>query len=290
MKLKLVILSYLSATLAMLIPRDQNVLVPNKDAGAKNNKSCTFVDETSHLTYDLNKLTKTDGDYKIEIPESKTSKKKTFNLNVCHALVLPNKGLTDSNGVAISVQEGEKVKSLGKTNTTLTMVNNRIIANYEEGDNCPGVDIRRRKTKIIFICDKSISDNGSPVFLDEFESCHYVIEWKTPLVCSINGSTSDDGSSSGWMIFFKVIAVLGLIYLFAGILYNRFAKGAQGLEQIPHFNFWYNAFDFVKDMTLIIGIKVWDSLMSLKSKVSSRYQSVPRNEGHILVNDDEDDF
>lgn len=291
MKLKFVLLSCLSTASTVLIPRDQNVLVSTNDVSAKdNNKPCIYLDETSHYIYDLNKLTKTDGDYKIEILESKTNKKKTFNLNVCHALVSSTKGLKDPTNVAISVEEGDKVKSLGKTNSTLTMVNNNIILSHEDGDNCPGIDIRRRKTKIVFECDKSISNNGSPVFIDDFESCHYIFEWKTPLVCSSNGSASDDTSSSGWIIFFKVISVLGLIYLFAGILYNRFAKGAQGLEQLPHFDFWFKIFDFVKDMSLIIALKAWDSLMSFKTKVSSRYQSVPRNDGHILVEDDEDDF
>ena len=86
-------------------------------------------------------------------------------------------------------------------------------------------------------------------------------------------------------------------YLIGGILYNRFAKKATGMQQIPHYDFWYGVYDWVKDMTLILGGYLFGFLQSARSRISLRgnsssnqqYHGLGNEEEHAFIDDDEED-
>jgi hypothetical protein len=84
--------------------------------------------------------------------------------------------------------------------------------------------------------------------------CEYVIEWRTAEACAKSGSGSggSGGSGSGGsggsgsgdsgggasvgLIVFLVLLSMVLVYVVVGTLYNRYARGATGLEQLPHYD------------------------------------------------------
>jgi hypothetical protein len=85
-------------------------------------------------------------------------------------------------------------------------------------------------------------------------------------------------------------------YLIGGILYNRFAKKATGMQQIPHYDFWYGVYDWVKDMTLILGGYLCGFLQSARSRIGSRsnqqqqqYHGLGAEEEHAFIDDDDED-
>lgn len=123
-------------------------------------------------------------------------------------------------------------------------------------EQCP-----HRETVIMFFCDQPTTEKnalGSPVFVDEFNTCQYVFvwnscaacplghKWRDPSVCNANPlvESSDDGTSICISIMSPVSALfitLGVcigIYLVLGISYNRLILGARGFEQLPNYKFW----------------------------------------------------
>ncbi|KAJ9088731.1 Cation-independent mannose-6-phosphate receptor CI-MPR [Entomophthora muscae] len=247
---------------------------------------CSVHNTTTNDFYDLSSLIKKSGseNYKIFSIETQPKKQnRTFQLNVCEPLATPPKGITVGSTVAVSLlgSDGNEI-SLGKNSSTPILREGSLVLTYSEGAACKSDPKRKRSTKIIFTCIDSLISK-LPTFAGDFDDCEYVFEWKTPAACPI----SETNLSAGTIIFrFFCIAVF--FYLLIGILYKRFVRNAQGLEQIPNFDFWFGIYDFIKDMTLIIAVKVWDTLSSCRSR-PSQYSSVPRGDMNSLTIDDDDD-
>ena len=85
-------------------------------------------------------------------------------------------------------------------------------------------------------------------------------------------------------------------YLIGGILYNRFAKKATGMQQIPHYDFFYGVYDWVKDMTLILGgylcgffQSAWSRIGSRSNQQQQQYHGLGAEEEHAFIDDDDEE-
>lgn len=249
---------------------------------------CGAHNVTSHDLYDLSSLIRTSGDnYKVVVPAepSRNEKGRTFEFNVCEPLPTTPAGITAGSNVSSYLREEGSATgvSLGRNSSTPILRDGSLYLLYTGGDNCTANNVTRaRSTMILFTCIDPLILRP-PTFVGDFDGCEYVFEWKTTAACP----TFDSSPSAGTIIF-RLSCMGVFFYLLIGIIYNRFIKEAQGLEQIPNFNFWYGIYDFVKDMTLIILVKLWDMLTSLRNK-PSQYHSVPPSDINTLDIDDEDD-
>jgi hypothetical protein len=71
-------------------------------------------------------------------------------------------------------------KNAGVGNSRLRYSQDGILLEYTDGDPCS--DRTKRSTKIVFICEPYGPERV--VFLDEPDSCKYLINWYTDLACS----------------------------------------------------------------------------------------------------------
>ena len=142
-----------------------------------------------------------------------------------------------------------------------------------------------------FICDKSISGNGNPVYVTDVDRCSFWFEWRTPAACAQSSAPlpdkddggNEDGDSSGdntggngdnkdgnngesgggtsvFDILFIIMFIFGAAYLLVGVLYNRVFYQSRGMEQIPHYRLWYGIFGFIKDMGMILWYPISEAL------------------------------
>eukprot|EP00794_Sanderia_malayensis_P015292 gene15292-16870_t len=102
-------------------------------------------------------------------------------------------------------------------------------------------DKESRETWVKVICDKSGADTKLKV-LEESRwrnddktkiGCYYLLELNHKAVCS-----AKESKLSGGAIFCIILFSLAVAYLLFGFLFQRFAKGAKGWEQIPNYTFW----------------------------------------------------
>jgi hypothetical protein len=207
-----------------------------------------------------------------------------------------------------NITAGAHVLARFGPNTNLTVVkDNDLRLSMGDGDesdnhdpNCP-----ERKVDIIFFCSDTACDAspengglGSPVFVDEFKKCEYVFVWNTCAACPIGHPARDNcgGSSSRRMVgagasgaistmspggvLLITVAVIFSVYLVGGFAYNRLVHGERGLNQIPNFEFWGNAFNNIAAAPGAIA-----GLFIAKPKPSS----ISQNFHSGLLDDDEDE-
>ena len=75
------------------------------------------------------------------------------------------------------------------------------------------------------------------------------------------------------------------MYIIGGIAYNRVVHNARGFKQIPNYHWWYEAFDFIKDMVVILFAKCYRPKRS-----QSSYHNLPvDSEINTLIDDDYED-
>ncbi|KXN84971.1 hypothetical protein AN958_11816 [Leucoagaricus sp. SymC.cos] len=208
-------------------------------ASAAEEKPCTAHADGKY--YDLNNLKgrkdfemKTPGDHKLAI-------------NVCQGVTTELWGLKDNinpNEVGGFVHRGHGDFSIGKVNTTLTVIGSRPRLVLSEGSRCKAspdgstLDLKA-STIIEFICDTSVFGAGQPRLVgqlppgDDEVGCSYFIEWKTNFACP----TSEDGGVWGFLAMLAVVSLILLMtYTVLGTLYNRYVLQLRGYDQIPQFS------------------------------------------------------
>ncbi|KAG0303537.1 Cation-independent mannose-6-phosphate receptor CI-MPR, partial [Dissophora globulifera] len=156
-----------------------------------------------------------------------------------------------------------------------------LLLEYKDGDDCPNTSGNYKKSTLIrFMCDNSVSGQGNPYLLSSNNDCNYWFEWRTPAACPVDRPSG--GGAGG--VFGSIIGVAFFVYLFGGIAYNRIVHHERGLKQIPNYNWWAEAFDFIKDMAIILFAKCY------RPKRSQTYHNLPvDSEINTLIDDDEDD-
>ncbi|XP_077998023.1 cation-dependent mannose-6-phosphate receptor-like [Glandiceps talaboti] len=186
---------------------------------------------------------------KFEITDA--PKNYTYNIGIC----TPVKGTQDVGVLQTGLKdESHGTKNVGLiTQTHIQKGTDWLLLTYkggeEYGHHCTQ---EARKAVIMIVCDpvnlsgtiKIIAENA-----DKTSECYYLFEFGSSVACSTSSGSS--GLSVGsiiCIIFFVVV----LIYLIGGVLYQRCAVGAKGMEQIPNIVFWRELGNLIADGTDLV--------------------------------------
>ena len=90
-----------------------------------------------------------------------------------------NTGHIFSGVCRFKAQDPSDASNAGVGNSHLHYSQGSISLEYTDGDQCN--DGRKRSTKIVFVCE--LHGPEQVVFIDEPDSCKYLINWYTDLVC-----------------------------------------------------------------------------------------------------------
>jgi len=207
--------------------------------------SCVWTDPAGGKTYDLSKLKNTAIDYYI--PKN-TYPQQDWDIwiNVCHGLVTSLCG-----GDVIACQQWDKTSPQGHAAmgvaTTQKFEKNAlgVVLQYINGPDS-------RQTEIDFICDAA-AGIGKPQYVIENPQHHYTFSWNTQYACPV---TVGAGGISPGSIILIILVCLIVIYLVAGLIFNKFKRGLNGIELIPNVTFWTSIPGLVKDGVMFIVNKV----------------------------------
>ncbi|RUS23926.1 hypothetical protein BC938DRAFT_474391 [Jimgerdemannia flammicorona] len=161
-------------------------------------------------------------------------------------------------------------------------VSEKLLLEYKNGGECPNDSLKKHSTLISFICDANVAGLGHPVFVGDADKCSFWFEWATPIACA-----KSQGITT-WGLFVTIIVVFTAVYCLGGVFYNRIVHSASGLDQIPNYEFWYNIYDWTKDMTIILAGTIF-SFFS-KPRSPSTYRGLPRDdEENTLIGEFEEE-
>ncbi|KAI9292273.1 mannose 6-phosphate receptor domain-containing protein [Neoconidiobolus thromboides FSU 785] len=268
----------------------------------KDSDECQIKDKDGKVVYDLTKLIKKKDDYtlKVEADPDHEEKEMSFKLNICNNINYAKSGLMepDTVGAILLPEKDGKSVSLGKVDKKLYKKGGHVILEYKNGDNCEDIDVNRINSKLIFTCDTNAKDEPVVEFLGDYLKCQYQFEIKSIHACPLDkdgqktpGNSNNSSTGGGASIIWTIITVIVTVYLLGGILYNRFVMKKQGLQQIPNYEFWYNIYDFVKDMSIIILVKIIDTFKNLfnRNRNSNGYSHLNQTGGGPMLVDDDDE-
>ncbi|XP_046562517.1 cation-dependent mannose-6-phosphate receptor-like [Haliotis rubra] len=150
-------------------------------------------------------------------------------------------GLDGVGAIQTTVKKPKSTVILGKyKNADIISGTDWLYLEYLDGENYKShCGHEGRRAVIMFTCDESISDlHAEMIILEENNNktndCYYLFELSHQDICPARPSSNLSLGSIFIIVLFSLIAV----YLFFGFLYQRFALGAKGMEQIPNYSFW----------------------------------------------------
>ncbi|GES96690.1 cation dependent mannose-6-phosphate cargo receptor [Rhizophagus clarus] len=247
---------------------------------------CTVTNETTNKYYDLSPLKKTEGEDWIVYGYGTGW---TFRMNICRNVLYRNDNDDYSNFEEIGVyginpeyydNGGYKDHSLGKISEKPLIRGDKLVMEFSDGKNCAGTNYKSTSV-VSFICDKTVEGQGQPIFISGFRDCAFFFEWRTPAACPTD---KKDASKGGWGVFFTIFIIALIVYFVGGIIYNRMVHNATGMYQIPNWEFWSNACDFLKDMILIIMAQC--PVFKPRRHGGRNYRNLPRDEENILIGEE----
>jgi len=203
---------------------------------------CTARDGTRF--YDLNPLrAKTD----FEVPSTGD---RTLMLNVCGPIVSETWNLDEAETVGGYYRGAHADLSIGRTNSTLSIVDDSPLLIYTGGSLCGSSDgALKRSTAIRFICDQTVFSRGTPRLVaqlptEDDDACAFLVEWRTHIACP---SALPGGSGGPIVVFATIVFIAFLVYITAATAYNRMVLGLRGWDQIPRMSLFSfsDARDFV---------------------------------------------
>jgi 1,2-dihydroxy-3-keto-5-methylthiopentene dioxygenase len=215
--------------------------------------SCTYKDDKGH-TYDLSALKNDKQDYKIAKNSAPIVKWDIY-LNMCRPLVQP----ICASGAA-GCQQWDPSKGVTGRASMGAYAGSSFQAPIKTGDKGYGVTIQykngdgNRQFEIDLVCDYK-AGIGAPVFTGESPQLHYNFLWATAHACP-TGSKGAGGGLSGGSILLIILLVVAVVYLVAGVLFNKFKRQATGIELIPNVGFWTSLPGLVKDGVMFIVHKI----------------------------------
>ncbi|KAG8879312.1 hypothetical protein FRB98_005751 [Tulasnella sp. 332] len=120
-----------------------------------------------------------------------------------------------------------------KYNATPVIYNDEPYIFMRDGSQCAIGSDQYASTAIRFLCDVTVAE-GNPQLVAHLppdgEPCSFFVEWRTKYACP---STKQAGNGGFIAVFSAILFVAFLVYIFGGLLYNRYALGLRGQEQIP---------------------------------------------------------
>jgi hypothetical protein len=209
---------------------------------------CTWEDTAAGETYDLSPLMAANDYY---IPKG-TFPNQGWDIwiNVCRALVSQTCGTTAAGCQQWDPKSAGGKASMGAASTIAWQPaaapgfqNFGVTIQFTQGD-------MDRKMEIDFKCDPN-AGIGSPAFSNELPTHHYNFQWVTEFGCPAKGGGLSPGS-----IMLIIILCLIVVYVVAGILFNKFKRGLNGIEMIPNVEFWISIPGLVKDGVMFLVGKI----------------------------------
>jgi len=215
---------------------------------------CTWTDPSNGDKYDLSKLVNNTGDYFQNV----TAKKWWVWINICRGLVINTCG-TVQGGVGACQQwdpQTPQGKALLGTSSSVvygslqrgTKGQKGLSAKYSGG-------LGGRSFELDLQCTPK-GGIGTPTFEIEQPTNYYNFGWATQYACPTNDGPSPSGKGkkklSGGSIILILLLCLMIVYIAAGITYNKVRKQAAGLELIPNVEFWTSLPGLVKDGVMFI--------------------------------------
>ncbi|CAB4424849.1 unnamed protein product [Rhizophagus irregularis] len=252
----------------------------------ENPQPCTVTNETTNKYYDLSPLKKTEGNDWIVYGYGTGW---TFYINVCHGVLYRDDKDSESNFEDIGVyginpelynRTLEKSHNIGKLSNNPLIRGDKLVMEFSNGKLC-GLTNYKSASVVSFICDKTVEGQGQPIFISSYQDCAFFFEWRTPAACPTD---KKDASKGGWGVFFTIFVIALIVYFVGGIIYNRMVHNATGMYQIPNWEFWSNAFDFLKDMILIILAQC--PVFKPRRNGGRNYRNLPRDEENILIEEE----
>jgi hypothetical protein len=199
---------------------------------------CKFKDPNSGYEYDFSALTKYKGDF------AGSDVNYNYLMNICGPANVG--GPCAQHHAAIcqySKQNGNYVASLGSWSTGVqpswsfidaNNVNKGVMLTYRNGDICWINHMQVvRVANVHLECDESGSTQDTFTIFENYATCSFTIQLRTPLAC-VGG-----GKSSFFSHLFWFIIIVGSIYLALGLFINhKYYDIPLGVEAIPHLEFW----------------------------------------------------
>jgi len=128
---------------------------------------------------------------------------------------------------------------------------------YDNGDS---TKYGPRQVNITCVCGKKFSLGPFPTAGSngyEYQGSDvgnvYGMQFVHPACCP--GGAASGGFDYGW-IFVVIVCGGAVMYLIVGVILNRFMYGAEGIQMIPHSEFWASAPGLMKDGVMYIVHKV----------------------------------
>jgi len=210
--------------------------------------NCNWTNPKTGDTYDLSPLTNNNYDYFQNV----TAKKWWVWINICRPVLVTQCGTSDG-GIAACQQWdsnlGKAILGLGNTviYSALPTADKGVVAQYSQG-------AAGRQFELSFWCTPH-TGLGSPVFQVEQPPNYYRFDWETEYACPLGFQPPNSGGGkklSIGSILLIVLLVLVVIYISAGITYNRIRKQKSGFELIPNVDLWTSLPGLVKDGVFFI--------------------------------------
>jgi len=215
-------------------------------------QTCTYTDSKG-MNYNLAPLKNDQNDYFQNV----VAKKWNIWINVCRPLVTTLCGTA-----AAGCQQWDPSTPAGKASlgTVASMAltdlkrpgpgpNGKygVTASFTNGGS-------GRTFEVDFQCDEG-QNPGSFGFLDESPNLHYNFGWPTKYACPSNmppppppGPPPANGKKlSGGSILLILLLVVAVVYITAGLLWNKFKAQKNGVELVPNLDFWTSLPGLVKD-------------------------------------------
>lgn len=92
-----------------------------------------------------------------------------------------------------------------------------------------------RLVKAIFTCDKSVK-NPTTMDIVEFPACQFTIRIRAAEACPV--VPSGTSGLTGGAVFIILLAIVIPLYVFGGVLYNKFKANETGWALLPNRSFW----------------------------------------------------
>jgi hypothetical protein len=216
--------------------------------------ACTYTDSKGN-TYDLTALKNDQKDYHIPKGSAPNVKWDIY-LNMCRALV-QNICAAGTAGC----QQWDPSKGVGGRASMGAFAGSAFSPPAKTGDKGYGLTIQyingdgNRQFEIDLTCDYN-AGVGSPTFTEEKPQLHYNFAWASVHACPKGSGGGSGGGLSGGSIFLIILLVGGVVYLVAGILFNKFKRQATGVELIPNVGFWTSLPGLTKDGVMFIVHKI----------------------------------
>ncbi|KAF3078471.1 Cation-independent mannose-6-phosphate receptor CI-MPR [Orbilia oligospora] len=233
--------------------------LPDPPCSATSNRTGTFVDLHSLIRKGH------DDNYLVSGYDYNSN----FTLNICAPVLssdnLDFHALSDAHNISAFYQKGGITYSLGRASSTPKFRGRKLILEYTGGSLCPKLDSNgapvdgkdnedgyRKGALLSFTCDRELIGPARVSFVGQQNECSYWFDVRTSSACA----TVKQQPLGPVAIFGIIFLVALLVYFIGGCFYQRTVLHARGWRQVPHWQTWLGALNFIWDAIRICMFSV----------------------------------